>query len=80
LSRDFATHALIRNMPLASWASQSPGFETNADGSVDVYFAPDAPDGKPANWIPTDASGRFEALFRFYGAREAALRQNMGAT
>jgi hypothetical protein len=64
---DFATHALIRDMPHASKSSQSPGLETNADGSVDVYFAPKAPAGKASNWVPTDAEGRFEALFRFYG-------------
>ncbi len=64
---DFATHALIRNMPHASRSSQSPGLVTNADGSVDVYFAPKAPKGKESNWVPTDAKGRFEALFRFYG-------------
>lgn len=64
---DFATDALIRDMPYASRSSQSPGLQTNTDGSVDVYFAPKAPDGKESNWIPTDAKGRFEALFRFYG-------------
>jgi hypothetical protein len=64
---DFASHALIRDMPYASRSSQSPGLQTNTDGSVDVYFAPKAPDGKESNWIPTDAKGRFEALFRFYG-------------
>jgi hypothetical protein len=64
---DFATHALIRDMPRASRSSQSSGLITNADGSVDVYFAPKAPAGKESNWVPTDAKGRFEALFRFYG-------------
>ena len=64
---DFATHALIRNMPHASRSSQSPGLRTNPDGSVDLYFGPKAPEGKEANWVPTDAKGRFEALFRFYG-------------
>lgn len=64
---DFATHALIRDMPHASRSSQSPGLKTNADGSVDLYFGPKAPDGKESNWIPTDADGRFEVLFRFYG-------------
>ena len=50
---DFATYALIRNMPYASRSSQSPGLQTNADGSVDIYFAPKAPEGKESNWIPT---------------------------
>jgi hypothetical protein len=67
---DFATHALIRNMPHASRSSQSPGLQTNPDGSVDVYFAPKAPAGKESNWVPTDAKGRFEALFRFYGPEQ----------
>ena len=40
---DFTTHALIRNMPHASKSSQSPGLQTNADGSVDVFFGPKAP-------------------------------------
>ncbi len=39
----------------------------NRDGSVDVYFAPQAPAGEESNWVPTDPNGRFEALFRFYG-------------
>lgn len=68
---DFATHALIRDMPRASRSSQSPGLITNADGSVDIYFAPKAPAGKESNWVPTDANGRFEALFRFYGPEKA---------
>jgi hypothetical protein len=67
---DFATHALIRDMPRASRSSLLPELQTNSDGSVDVYFAPEAPDGKESNWIPTDANGRFEALFRFYGSEK----------
>ena len=68
---DFATHALIRDMPYGSRSSQSPGLQTNADGSVDVYFASKAPAGKESNWVPTNANGRFEALFRFYGPEKA---------
>jgi len=64
---DRETHALVRNMPRASRASISPGLQKNADGSVDLYFGPKAPDGKEANWVPTDSSGKFELLFRLYG-------------
>jgi hypothetical protein len=64
---DFATHALIRDMPWPSRSSQSPDLKTSADGSVDVFFGPKAPDGQAANWVPTRPGGRFEALFRFYG-------------
>ena len=37
----------------------------NADGSVDVYFAPKAPKGLESNWIPTGED--FFLLFRLYG-------------
>ena len=42
-------------------------YEKNADGSVDVWFGPKAPEGKEANWVPTDPDGKFEVLFRLYG-------------
>jgi len=64
---DRETHALVRNMPSASRASISSGIQKNADGSVDVYFGPKAPDGKQANWVPTDPARKFELLFRLYG-------------
>ena len=64
---DRETHALVRNMPSASRASISPGIQNNADGSVDVYFGPKAPEGKDANWVPTDPARKFELLFRLYG-------------
>jgi hypothetical protein len=64
---DRATHALIRDMPRSSRSSQNVGLQKNADGSVDVYFGPKAPDGKEFNWVPTSPGGKFEVLFRFYG-------------
>ncbi len=64
---DRETHALVRNMPSASRASISPGIQKNADGSVDVYFGPKAPEGKEANWVPTDPARKFELMFRLYG-------------
>jgi hypothetical protein len=65
-----ATHALIRNLPYASRASNTPSLQTNADGSVDVYFGPKPPAGKDSNWVPTSAGGQFEVLFRFYGPQQ----------
>jgi hypothetical protein len=64
---DRATHSLIRNLPRSSRSSHTAGLQRNADGSVDVYFAPVAPAGKESNWIPTSADGEFEVLFRLYG-------------
>ena len=67
---DRATHALIRDMPRAGRSSQSPGLKTNEDGSIDIWFGPRAPEGKESNWVPTNAGGTFEVLFRFYGPQK----------
>ena len=64
---DRATHALIRNLSPSSRSSNTPGLQKNADGSVDIYFGPKAPEGKQSNWVPTSAEGKFEVLFRLYG-------------
>jgi hypothetical protein len=64
---DRATHALIRDLPQASRASNNAEVRKNADGSVDIYFGPRAPAGKEANWVPTNPKGKFEVLFRLYG-------------
>ena len=42
--------------------------QPNDDGSVDVYFAPTAPEGLDSNWIPTGED--FFLLFRLYGPGE----------
>ena len=64
---DRATHGLIRDMPRSGRGSQSQGLQKNTGGSVDIYFGPKAPPGKESNWVPTNPSGQFEVLFRFYG-------------
>ena len=43
----------------------------NDDGSCDLYFGPRPPAGKQSNWVPTDASGKFEVVFRLYGPEMA---------
>ena len=68
---DRQTHALIRNMPRASRSSQIPEMQKNADGSVDLYFGPEAPEGKDANWVPTDPDREFEVMFRLYAPTKA---------
>jgi hypothetical protein len=64
---DRATHALVKDMPRASRASNNTEVRKNADGSVDIYFGPTAPAGKESNWVPTKPGGQFEVLFRLYG-------------
>ncbi len=68
---DGQTHALIKSVSRASCASNGSDVKKNANGSVDVYFAPKAPFGKESNWVSTDPNGKFEILFRFYGPEKA---------
>ena len=61
---DRDTHALIRNMQWSSRASTTPGIQKNADGSVDIYFGPEAPRQarSPTGFPPTPtASSKFSS-------------------
>ena len=42
----------------------------NADGSVDLYYGPKAPEGKEANWTQTVPGKGWFVLFRLYGPLE----------
>ncbi len=43
-----------------------PTMKQNADGSVDIYFGPNAPAGFEKNWVTT-AGKNFFLIFRLYG-------------
>jgi hypothetical protein len=64
---DLLTASYIREVSKGSVDSNQADLKKNSDGSVDVYFGPEAPVGKEANWIPTQPDRRFFLLFRFYG-------------
>jgi hypothetical protein len=70
---DLETAAWIRDVPKVGLDSSMEDLVANPDGSVDIYFGPNAPDGKEGNWIPTREGRRFILLFRFYGPEPAAL-------
>jgi hypothetical protein len=65
--------AWIKNVLKVGVASSDKGLEVNEDGSIDIYFGPEAPEGKEANWTPTKAGERFFLLFRFYGPEKSAM-------
>jgi hypothetical protein len=44
---------------------------TNDDGSIDLYFGPEAPEGKEANWIQTVPEKGWFSLLRLYSPTEA---------
>jgi hypothetical protein len=58
-----ATHALIRDVSRGSRSSRNA--QKYVDASVDIYFGPQAPQGKESNWVPTKPGGQFEILFGF---------------
>jgi hypothetical protein len=68
---DRQIHTVIKGMPYASRSSQIPDLKKNADGSVDIFIGPKAPEGQSANWLPTDPARRFDLMFRFYGPKPA---------
>ena len=68
---DTANHSMIQNPPNDSARSGNDKLKTNADGSMDLYFGPEAPAGLESNWIQTLPSKGFYPFFRFYGPTEA---------
>ena len=53
-----------------SASSQKEDLAVNADGSVDVYFGPEAPAGHESNWIQTVPGKGWFCFFRLYGPLE----------
>ena len=53
-----------------SIGSQTEGVIVNADTSVDVYFGPEAPSGKEANWVQTIPGKGWFVMLRLYGPLE----------
>ncbi len=53
--------------------SSNHDLKYNEDGSVDLYFGIQPPEGMESNWIQTVANERSFAIFRFYGPEEAVL-------
>ncbi|SDF86590.1 DUF1214 domain-containing protein [Terriglobus roseus] len=72
---DRELHTLIKGVNRASRSSQIPELQKNADGSIDLYVGPKAPDGKDSNWIPTDPNRKFELMFRAYGPTQALFEK-----
>jgi hypothetical protein len=55
--------------------SQEPGYKTNDDGTIDVYFGPDAPEGFENNWVETIPRTGWFSYFRFFGPTEPFLEK-----
>ena len=55
--------------------SQDEGIKQNPDGSYDVYFGPEAPQGWEGNWLQTIPGKSWFIALRMYGPLEAWIDQ-----
>ena len=69
---DLETEAFFREAPTTE-INSFQDIQKNADGSVDVYFGPQAPAGKGKNWIYTTPGKQWLSIFRFYGPDKLIL-------
>ena len=71
---DAETRSMINNdlQPLPGIRSlDADKLLKNDDGSYDVYFGPEAPEGFENNWVKTNEGDGWFVLFRFYSPTEA---------
>jgi hypothetical protein len=68
---DTQTRSMLQTDQQApSVSSQNQGLLVNADGSVDVWFGPEAPAGKENNWVQTIPGKGWFMILRLYGPLE----------
>ncbi len=73
---DTQTRSLLQtDQPFPTLGSQDKGFEKNADGSYDLYFAPKAPKGKEGNWLQTVPGKSWFTILRMYGPLEPWIQK-----
>jgi len=68
---DNQTRSMLQtNQAAPSVSSQNKDVQINADGSVDVYFGPNAPKGMESNWVETIPGKGWFMILRLYGPLE----------
>ena len=73
---EVATRAMINTDQKRTSLSSTDDLVRNDDGSVDLYFAPELPDGVPEqNWLQTIPDEGWFTLPRLYGPLEPILDQ-----
>ena len=71
---DVETRSMLKNgvQPTPGLNSlDADNYIQNSDGSYDLYFGPEPPEGYESNWIKTNEDDGFFIYFRFYGPTEA---------
>ena len=73
---DTQTRSMLQtDQQFAGINSYGEGPKKNADGSIDIYFAPEAPKGWEKNWIQTIPGKSWFIILRLYGPLQAWLDQ-----
>jgi hypothetical protein len=67
------TSSFFLHAPNLTLGSLDKGLKKNADGTVDIYFAPKPPAGQESNWLYTGAGKKWFPWFRLYGPEKAVL-------
>ena len=67
---DVATRALIDNTQQRADRSSRHELIENADGSIDLYIGPEAPEGLESNWIPSVPGRAWFCMFRLFGPEQ----------
>lgn len=71
---DVWTRAMLANGQKApSKNSYDESLQYNDDGSIDLYYGPEAPDGKESNWIRTLPGKGWFTILRIYGPTEGYM-------
>ena len=69
---DNQTRSMLQtDQQFPSIGSDKKDIVINADGSVDVWFGPTAPEGHEANWVQTVPGKGWNVLLRLYGPLES---------
>jgi hypothetical protein len=73
---DTQTRSMLQtDQRYAGLNSLGEGLQTNANGSVDVYFAPEPPEGMESNWVQSLPGKSWFIILRAYGPLEPWLDQ-----
>jgi hypothetical protein len=73
---DTQTRSMLQtDQKFAGINSLGGGVKKNADGSIDVYFAPVAPEGMEDNWVQTIPGKSWFIILRAYGPLQPWLDQ-----
>ena len=68
---DFETRSQVQNSTNKAALSSYDELISNDDGSVDLYFGPNAPKGYANNWVQTIPGRGWWVWFRYYSPTEA---------